>query len=54
MTYLVIVTQMAKEDLRHDYAVAADHGPRIAWLNQFEEALQTPDKSQALSTTAGE
>ena len=43
MTYPVIVTQKAKDDLRHYYALAADHAPKTAarWLNRFEEALQT-------------
>lgn len=43
MTHHVIVTQKAKDDLRHYYAVAAEHAPGAAtrWLNRFEEALQT-------------
>ncbi len=43
MTRSVIVTQKAKDDLRHYYAVAAEHAPETAarWLNRFEEALQT-------------
>ncbi len=43
MTYSVIVTHKAKDDLRHYYAVAAKHAPETAarWLNRFEEALQT-------------
>jgi plasmid stabilization system protein ParE len=42
MKYAVIVTQKAKDDLRHYYAVAAEHAPQTAarWLNRFEEALQ--------------
>ncbi len=43
MTYHVIVTQKAKDDLRHYCAVAAEHAPETAarWLKRFEEALQT-------------
>lgn len=43
MTFTVIVTQQAKDDLRHYYAVAAKHAPATAtrWLNKFEEALQS-------------
>ena len=43
MTYSVIVTQKAKDDLRHYYAVAAEHAPETAvrWLHRFEDALQT-------------
>jgi plasmid stabilization system protein ParE len=43
MTHPVIVTQKAKNDLRHYFNVAADHAPETAvrWLNRFEEALQT-------------
>lgn len=43
MTYRVVVTQRAKDDLRHYYAVAAEHAPHTAarWLNRFEAALQT-------------
>ena len=43
MTYAVIVTQKAKDDLRHYFAVAAEHAPQTAvrWLNRFEEAFQT-------------
>ncbi len=43
MTYPVIVTQKAKDDLRHYYSVAAQHAPETAarWLKRFEEALQT-------------
>jgi plasmid stabilization system protein ParE len=43
MTYPVIVTQRAKDDLRHYLAVADEHAPETAarWLNRFEEALQT-------------
>ena len=43
MTHFVIVTQKAKDDLRHYYAVAAEHAPETAarWLDRFEEALQT-------------
>ena len=43
MTHVVIVTQKAKDDLRHYYAVAAEHAPETAawWLDRFEEALQT-------------
>ena len=43
MTYFVIVTQKAKRDLRHYYAVAAEHAPETAarWLSRFEAALQT-------------
>ena len=43
MTYSVIVTRKAKDDLRHYYAVAAEHAPETAarWLHRFEDALQT-------------
>lgn len=43
MTHPVIVTKKAKDDLRHYYAVAAEHAPETTarWLNRFEEALQT-------------
>ena len=43
MKYVVIVTQKAKDDLRHYYAVAAEHAPHTAarWLNRFEEALKS-------------
>ncbi|NLS97922.1 MAG: type II toxin-antitoxin system RelE/ParE family toxin [Planctomycetaceae bacterium] len=43
MTYSVVVTQRAKDDLRHYYAVAAKHAPETAtrWLDRFEDALQT-------------
>jgi len=43
MTHPVIVTQKAKDDLRHYYVVAAEHAPETAvrWLNRFEKALQT-------------
>ncbi len=39
----VIVTQKAKDDLRHYFAVAAEHAPQTAarWLNRFEGTLQT-------------
>jgi plasmid stabilization system protein ParE len=42
MTHSVIVTQKAKNDLRHYYSVAAEHAPQTAarWLNRFG-ALQT-------------
>jgi len=41
MTHFVVVTQKAKDDLRHYYAVAAEHAPETAarWLNRFEDAL---------------
>ncbi len=43
MTYFVVVTQKAKDDLRHYYSVAAGHAPETAarWLNRFEQALQS-------------
>lgn len=43
MIYRVVVTQRAIDDLRHYYAVAAEHAPLTAarWLNRFELALQT-------------
>lgn len=43
MTYSVIVAQKAKDDLRHYYAVAAEHAPETAarWLHRFEVALQS-------------
>ena len=43
MTHFVIVTRKAKDDLRHYYAVAAEHAPETAgrWLNRFEDALQS-------------
>lgn len=43
MTFSVLVTQRAKDDLRHYYAVAAEHAPETAarWLDRFENALQT-------------
>jgi plasmid stabilization system protein ParE len=47
MTYFVFVTQKAKDDLRHYYAVVAEHAPETAarWLNRFEEALQSLSES---------
>ncbi len=49
MKYVVIVTQKAKDDLRHYYAVAAEHAPHPAarWLNGFEEALQSLSEKPA-------
>jgi len=43
MTHRVIITQKAKDDLRHYCAVAAQHAPETAarWLNRFEESLRT-------------
>ena len=43
MTHRVTITQKAKDDLRHYYAVAAQHAPTTAarWLNRFETTLQT-------------
>ena len=43
MTHRVIITQKAKDDLRHYYSVAAQHAPETAarWLNRFEVSLQT-------------
>ena len=43
MSHFVIVTQKAKDDLRHYYRVAAEHAPDTAarWLYRFEEALET-------------
>jgi len=43
MTHSVIVTRRAKDDLRHYFAVAAEHAPEAAlrWLDRFEESLQT-------------
>lgn len=43
MTHPVVITQRAKDDLRHYFAVAAEHAPETAarWLRRFEEALQT-------------
>lgn len=43
MTYRVILTQKAKDDLRHYFAVAARHAPQTAarWLNRFEQVLDS-------------
>jgi plasmid stabilization system protein ParE len=43
MTYQVIVTQRAKDDLRGYYLVAAENAPETAarWLDRFEASLQT-------------
>ena len=43
MTYRVIITANAKDNLRQAYERAADHAPRTAarWLNRFQAALQT-------------
>ena len=43
MTYQVIVTQRAKDDLRRYYLLAAEHAPETAarWLDRFESSLQT-------------
>jgi plasmid stabilization system protein ParE len=43
MMHRVIITQKAKNDLRHYYAVAAQHAPETAarWLNRFEASLRT-------------
>ena len=49
MKYVVIVTQKAKDDLRHYHAVATEHSPHTAarWLNRFEEALQSLSENPA-------
>lgn len=41
MTFRVVVTQQAKDDLRHYYSLAAEHAPETAqrWLDRFEVAL---------------
>ena len=56
MTYSVIVTQKAKDDLRHYYAVAAEHAPETAarWLNRFENVLQTLSTNPTRCTLAPE
>jgi|COG998Drversion2_1049125.scaffolds.fasta_scaffold328455_2 plasmid stabilization system protein ParE len=56
MTNFVIVTQKAKDDLRHYYSVAAEHAPETAtrWLNRFEEALQTLSTNPARCPLAPE
>ena len=56
MKYVVIVTQKAKDDLRHYYAVAAEHAPRTAarWLNRFEVALQSLSENPARCALAPE
>jgi plasmid stabilization system protein ParE len=43
MTHPVVITQKAKDDLRHYFAIAAEHAPETAarWLNRFEVALQS-------------
>ncbi len=43
MTYQVVVTQRAKDDLRGYYLVAAEFAPETAarWLDRFEASLQT-------------
>ena len=42
MTYSVVITRKAKDDLRYYYSAAAKHAPETAarWLTRFEEALQ--------------
>ena len=56
MKYFVIVTEKAKDDLRHYYAVAAEHAPATAarWLNRFEESLQTLCENPTRCTLAPE
>ncbi len=41
MTFRVVVTQRAKDDLRHYFSLAAEHSPHTArqWLSRFEIAL---------------
>ena len=43
MKYTVIITQRAKDDLRHYYSVAAMNTPATAarWLDKFEESLRS-------------
>ena len=43
MTYRVVITQRAKDDLRSYYALVAEHAPGTArqWLNRFEIALDS-------------
>ena len=43
MTYRVIVTARAKDDLRHNYSLAAQHAPETPpyWLIRFETALDS-------------
>ncbi len=43
MTFQVIVTQRAKDDLRHYYLHAAKHAPATAarWLGRFERVLES-------------
>lgn len=42
MTYQVVVSQHAKDDLRHYYHMAAKRAPETAirWLDRFESSLQ--------------
>jgi plasmid stabilization system protein ParE len=56
MTHPVIITQRAKDDLRHYYAVAAEHAPETAarWLSRFEEAIQTLSNNPTLCPLAPE
>lgn len=56
MTYFVVVTRRAKDDLRHYYAVAAEHAPQTAarWLKRFEKALQTLSVNPTRCTLAPE
>jgi len=43
MSFRVILTENAKDNLRHYYEWSAQHAPGAAgrWLNRFHEALQT-------------
>ncbi len=56
MTHTVIVTQKAKDDLRHYYCVAAERAPQTAvrWLNRFENALQSLSDNPARCALAPE
>ena len=56
MIHPAIVTQKAKDDLRHYYAAAIQHAPETAarWLNRFEEALQSLSENPARCTLAPE
>ena len=56
MTYLVVVTKRAKDDLRHYYSVAAEHAPETAarWLHRFEDALETLSANPARCPLAPE
>jgi len=43
MTFRVVITRRAKEDLRHYFLHASEHAPQTAmnWLDRFETTLES-------------